>query len=132
MALQWDTTLRNTWLDAIETALGTSPILELRSGSPPANVAAADSGTLLASITCPSDWAAAASSGSKAMSGTWQDLSADASGTPGHFRLKTSGGTCKMQGTAGTSGTDMILDAATLTAGQQFNVTTFTVTAPGA
>lgn len=132
MALQWDTTLRNTWLDAIETALGTSPILEIRSGSPPANTGAADTGTLLASITCPADWLAAAASGSKAMSGTWQDLSADASGTPGHFRLKTSGGVCKGQGTAGTSGTDMILDAGTLTAGQQFNVTTFTITAPGA
>lgn len=132
MALQWDTTLRNTWLDAIETALGTSPILEIRTGSPPANCGAADSGTLLASITCPSDHMAAASGGSKAMAGTWQDLSANADGTPGHFRWKTSGGTCKMQGTAGTSGTDMILDAATLTTGQQFNITAFTVTAPGA
>jgi hypothetical protein len=72
---------------------------------------------------------AAASSGSKALSGTWQDASADATGTAAHFRVYDSGGsTCHIQGTVGTSGTDMIVDSVSFTAGQQFNVTSFTLT----
>lgn len=130
MTIQLSTTVRNARADAVETAIGTAPTLEIRSGTQPANCAAADSGSLLASIALPSDWWAAASNGSKTiLGGPWQDASADASGTPGHFRIKQ-GGTCHMQGSAGTSGTDMILDAATLTAGQQFNVSTFTFNEP--
>ena len=77
MTLQYSTTVRNAKLDAIETAIGTAAVLKIRTGSAPANVATADSGTVLATLTLPSDWLAAASSGSKAKSGTWEDLSAD-------------------------------------------------------
>src|SRR5688500_7087221 len=99
MALQLSTTVRNARLDAIETTIGTSPILEIRTGAQPANCAAADSGTLLASMTLPSDWMAAAASGAKALSGTWSDPSANNAGTAAHFRIKDSGGsTCHMQG----------------------------------
>lgn len=128
MALQYSTTVRNAKLDAVETAIGTAPVMRIYSGSAPANPAAAATGTLLAEITMPSDWMAAAASGSKAMSGSWQDLSADASGTPGYFRIWNSGvTTCHVQGTAGTTGTDMILSTGTLTAGQSFSVTGFTI-----
>jgi hypothetical protein len=78
MALQFSTAVRNARLDAIESTIGTAPILEIRSGSPPANCAAADTGTLLASMTLPSDWMAAASNGSKVKAGTWEDLTANA------------------------------------------------------
>src|SRR5688572_16037352 len=93
MALQFSTTYRNAILDQFETTIGTSAILEIRSGSAPANCGTADSGTLLASMTLPSDWMAAASSGSKALSGSWQDSSANNTGTAAHFRIKDSGGT---------------------------------------
>lgn len=129
MTLQYSTTVRNAKLDAIETAIGTSAILKIRTGSVPANCAAADSGTVLATVNLPSDWMAAASSGSKAKSGTWEDTSADASGTAAHFRVYDSGGsTCHIQGTVGTSGTDMIVDSTSFTAGQDFIVNTFTIT----
>lgn len=108
MALQKSVAVRNAQLDSIETTVGTSAKFQIRSGTPPSNCAAADTGTLLAEATLPSDWMANASSGSKALSGTWQDASADASGYAGHFRVKDSGGTtCHMQGTCGmsTSGT---------------------------
>lgn len=131
MALQFSTTLRNAILDQVETTISTAPTLEIRSGSPPADCAAADSGTLLASITLPSDWMAAASSGSKAKSGTWEDTSADATGTAGHFRIKQST-TCHMQGTVGMSAADLILDNTSIIAGQKVTITTFTLTAPGA
>lgn len=131
MSLQLSVAVRNARQDAIETTIGTSPILEIRSGSPPANCAAADSGTVLATITCPSDWATAASSGSKTKSGTWADSSADATGTAAHFRMKDSGGsTCHMQGTvtATGGGGDMTVDSTSFTSGQSFTVTSFTTT----
>jgi len=126
MAVQLSTAVRNARLDAIETTISTSPTLEIRTGAVPANCAAADSGTVLATLTLPSDWMAAASGGSKALSGTWQDTSADATGTAAHFRIKQSS-TCHIQGTVGTSGTDMVVDSVSFTAGQQFTVTAFTL-----
>ena len=130
MTLQYGTTLRNNKLDSIETTVGTAPVLQIRSGTPPANCAAADTGTLLASMTLPSDWMAAASGGSKAKSGTWQDTSADATGTAGHWRLKDSGGTVThAQGTitATGGGGDMTLDSTSITAAQSVTVNTFTI-----
>ena len=63
MAIQLAVSTRNAKLDAVETEIGASAILELRSGAAPTNVAAADSGTLLVSMTLPADWMAAASAG---------------------------------------------------------------------
>jgi hypothetical protein len=129
MAIQLSTTVRNARLDAIETAVGTSALLRVFTGSPPANCAAADSGTLIAEMSLPSSWMADAASGAKAIAGTWQDLSCNNSGTVGHFRIyNTAGSTCHLQGTAGTSGTDMIVDTAAPTAGQSFTVSSFTLT----
>lgn len=132
MALQLSVGTRNAQLDAIETEGGTAPVLKIRTGSPPANCAASDSGTVLASLTLPSDWMAAASSGSKSKSGTWEDLSADGSGVAAHFRLYKSGGsTCFLQGTCGltSSGEDLELDNTNIQAGQQLTVTSFTINA---
>lgn len=131
MTIQFSVAVRNARLDAIESTIGTSMIVKVRTGAPPANCAAADAGTVLATVNAPSDHMAAASAGSKAMSGTWQDLSADAAGTAGHFRAYDSGGTtCHIQGTvtATGGGGDMTLDNVVLAAGQQFNITTFTLT----
>ena len=128
MAIQFSTTVRNARLDQVETTIGTAPTLEIRTGTPPANCAAADTGTVVATLTLPSDWMAAAASGSKAISGTWQDLSADATGTAGHFRVK-SGATTHIQGTCSSTGGggDMeISPNASVTAGQSFTVSTFT------
>lgn len=133
MAFQFSTAARNAALDAIETTIGTAPTLEIRSGSVPANAAAADSGTVLATLVLPSDWLANASNGSKSLSGTWQDLSADAAGTAGHFRIKAAG-TTHIQGsiTATGGGGDMTLDNTNIAAGQQVTITSFTISAGGA
>jgi hypothetical protein len=74
---------------------------------------------------------AAASSGSKAKSGTWQDASADAAGTAAHFRIYDSGGTtCHLQGTITITGGggDMTLDNTSIAAGQTVTVTSFSLT----
>lgn len=131
MAIQFSTTFRDNAIGQFESTVGTAPTLEIRSGSPPADCAAADSGTVLATMVLPSDWLGAASSGAVSKSGTWQDLTADATGTAGHFRIKQ-GATCHMQGTVGTSGTDMIIDNTSINSGQQVTVNSFTMTMGGA
>ena len=129
MAIQLSIAGRNGRLDSFETVCGTSAVLKVFTGSPPANCAAADSGTVLATANLPSDWMAAASGGTKAKSGTWEDLSADNTGTAGHFRIYDSGvTTCHMQGTVGTSGADMIVNSTSFTATQAFTVNSFTLT----
>jgi hypothetical protein len=130
MTIQFDTTVRNARLDAIETQIGVSPVLKVRSGAMPANCAAADAGTVLATVNLPSDWMAAASGGVKAKSGTWDDNAADAAGTAGHYRIYDSGGTCRIQGniTATGGGGNMELDNTVLAVGQQFTVTAFSLT----
>lgn len=135
MALQYSVAVRNAQLDALETTIGTSAVLKIRTGAPPASVATADSGTVLATLSLPSDWMAAASSGSKAKSGTWEDASADAAGTAGHWRLYASDGTtAHAQGTvtATGGGGDMLVDNVVFAAGQTFTVTGFTITAGNA
>jgi len=104
---------------------------EIRSGAAPADVATADSGTVLATLTLPSDWMAAASGGTKAKSGTWQDASADATGTAGHFRIYASDGTtAHLQGTvtATGGGGDLTLDNVSIASGQSVTITSFTLT----
>lgn len=131
MALQLSVAVRNAQLDTLETTVGTAPILRIRTGSPPANCGTADSGTVLAEMTLPSDWMAAASSGSKAKSGTWEDLSANDTGTAAHWRIyDSSGATCHLQGTcSGTGGGgDMELSSTSLVAGGTVTITTFTIT----
>lgn len=131
MAIKISATVKNARLDAIETAIGTAAVLKIRSGSAPSAITDADSGTVLATLTLPSDWMAAASGGSKSKSGTWEDTSADATGTAAHFRLYASDGTTQhMQGTvtATGGGGDMTVDNTSFASGQAFSITGFTLT----
>ena len=128
MTVQFSLSMRNSRLDQVEIITGTAPTLTMRTGAPPANCAAARAGTVLATIALPTDWMAAAASGAKGINGgPWTDASADATGTFGHFSIDQ-GATCHIQGTAGLAGNDMIIDAATVTAGQNFSITSFTLT----
>ncbi len=131
MAIQRSVAVRNARLDAVESTIGTTAVLKIRTGAAPASCATADSGTVLATATLPSDWLAAASSGSKAKSGTWEDTSADASGTAAHYRIYASDGTtCHMQGTvtATGGGGDMTVDNVVFAVTQVFTVTSFSLT----
>ena len=131
MAIQFSVAVRNARLDAIETAIGASAILKIRSGAVPATCATADAGTVLATLNLPADYMAAASAGSKAMTGSWQDAAADAAGTAGHYRIYANDGvTCHAQGTvtATGGGGDMTLDNTNIAVGQQVSVTSFVIT----
>lgn len=116
--------------------------LELRTGAPPGPNAAA-TGTVVATITLPADAFDAPGTGGAGViqkAGTWQDTSADAAGTVGHFRLIQSGDTNGATGAAderleGTvtntgGGGDMTMDNSVVEAGQQITVNTFTITQP--
>ena len=130
MAVQLSTSVRTAMATAIETTVGTSPLLRIYSGAQPANCAAAASGTLLAEMALPSDWATQAS-GVLTMSGTWQDASANAAGTAGHYRLYDTAGTnCHEQGsvTATGGGGDLTLDNTSIASAQVVTVTSWTRT----
>jgi hypothetical protein len=129
MSLQYSVAVNNARLDSIETTAGTAVKLRLYTGTVPANCAASETGTLLVEMTLPSDWMNAASSASKTKLGTWSGTAA-ATGTAAHFRVYDSAGTtCHIQGTAGTSGTDMILDNTSIATGQTVTANTFTLNA---
>jgi hypothetical protein len=129
MAIQLSVEARNARLDAIETAAGATARLRLYSGAAPANTAAAATGILLADVLLPADYMSAASAGVKSKLGTWAQASATGTGAFGYYRIWDSTTTvCHVQGTAGVVSTDMIVDAATVTAGQTFTVTSYTLT----
>lgn len=135
MAIQFSTAVRNAMLDAIETTMGTSVKLQIRTGAAPANCAAASTGTLLVEYSLAIDWAAAASSGSKALSSLPLSTTAAATGTAAHYRFMDSAGTtCHEQGTvtATGGGGDMTVDNTSIASGQTVQVTAFSKTAPGA
>ncbi len=114
MAAQLSTAVRNAMVDAIESTIGTTPKLQIRTGAAPANPAAADTGTLLVEMDLPSDWLTAASSGVKEKNGTWSGT-ASGTGTAGHYRIK-----------------DITVDNTSIATGQAVSANGFSVTAPNA
>jgi hypothetical protein len=128
--------VRNSILDCLFNA-GTALAIfdggtaEFRTGaSPGADVAA--TGTIVASVALGADSMTAAASGSVSKNATWQDLSADNAGTIGHARFKSSDGLKVIDFTVTNTGGggEITVDNTTLTAGQQFTVTAFSVTMP--
>lgn len=131
-AMNYSTPVKNARLDSVESTIGTSAILKIYTGSKPTLCSDARTGTVLATMSLPSDWMAAASSGAKAKSGTWSDNSADNSGTAGYFTIFASDGTtCGIQGsvTATGGGGDITLDSVSIVVGQQLDIASFGLTA---
>lgn len=135
MALSYSATVKNNQLDSVETTISTAPLLRLYSGSVPANADAALGGaTLLAEGALPSDWMAAASSGTKAKAGAWTLTGETGAGTgtaATFFRIYDAAGTnCHMQGTVSATGGggDMTLDNNSIANEQTITVATFTIT----
>lgn len=143
MALQFSTSVRNAMLDSIETTIGTTAHVVLFAGTKPADCATANAGTVIATFSLTGgagDWMAAAGSGSKAFNNTPLSTTASSAGTPTYFRVFNNnagspGTTCHWQGGVGTtanSTVDLTLDNTTVTSGQTIQITSWTVTAPGA
>jgi hypothetical protein len=132
MTQQYSTAHRNSMLDLWDTSLGSSWKLKIRTGAQPANVAAASTGTVLATFT---PTLASASGGTKTMvTGVPISVSAANSGTAAHYELTKSDDTVVERGTVTVTGGggDVTVDNTSITSGQTVQVTGFTKTAPGA
>jgi hypothetical protein len=132
MGLQYSVAVNNARLDSIEATAGATAKLMVYTGAMPANCAAAATGTLLATLTLPSDWMSAASAGVKSKLGTWTGT-ASATGTAGYCRIYDNAGTtCHIQGDAGLGSGTFQFDNTSLATGQSVTVNTFQLTAGNA
>jgi hypothetical protein len=128
---------------ALRTAMGQELVdvlaggsMRLFSGSLPANCAAADPATTLATGTLPTP-AATVSSGTVSRAGTWTFTGGAGAGTgtvATVYRLYSSGGTCVAQGsvTVTSGGGEMTIDNASIANAQVGAVNTYTRIMPGA
>lgn len=121
----------NAIVDLIDAGAGAGT-LKIRTGAPPANCAAADTGTLLGTLTFSDPAFGNASAGVATASAITSDSSADASGDAGHFRVLDSDANVIMQGTAGEAADtpDMTFDEKSIVTGGVIACTSFTVTVP--
>lgn len=126
MALAYSTTLRNSRMDAITTAIGASGLLRIYDGTRPASGGTAT--TLLAQLALSATSAPASSGGVLTFNAITQDSSADANGTATWFRITTSGGTFVIDGSVSTSGSDLNLTTTTIVITQPVSVTSCVIT----
>jgi hypothetical protein len=123
MAVTYSTAAKNARLDAVTTLIdaGTAGKLKIR-----------DSGNVvLATLTLadPSSPGAAAGVLTMDFDPDISDTSADATGTAANAIITDSADTTVISGlTVGTSGTDIILDSTSITAGQTVTITAATIT----
>jgi hypothetical protein len=125
MTTGYSATLRNAQLDAITTAVGSAGKLQIYDGTRPATGGTATN--KLAEFTLGSPFAAASSAG--VLSPTLPaNVSGLLAGTATWYRITTSGGTFVMDGSAGTSATDLILNSASIGVGATVSITAHTIT----
>lgn len=134
MALKFTVASRNALLDSITASVGSAGLLRIYTGARPATPATALSGnTLLAELTLGSPLAPAASGGVLTLNAITQDSAADATGTATFFRIfQSNGTTAVIDGDVATSGSDLNLNTTSIVTGGPVQITSFTITAPGA
>lgn len=127
MALTQSTARKNATLDATLDLLNSGK-LRIYDGTRPAGPdTAITSQVLLAELTFGATAFAAASSGSKTANAITADSAADATGTATWFRLVIPGDTAIIDGSVGTSGTDLVLNVTSIVAGVEVAVISFVV-----
>lgn len=132
--LKFATNLRNALMDAITTFAGGSALLRIYDGTQATNPnTAIGAQTLLAELTCNATFAPSASGGVLTLNAVTNDSSANATGTASWFRLvKSDGTTAVMDGTVGTSGSDLNINSTAISSGAAVAVTSATITAGNA
>lgn len=134
MAIQYSLTHRTNAMSQLNTDIGASAVIKIFTGSAPANCGTADTGTLLVQFAGNAGGFGSASGGVLTASAV-ANATASATGTAGYFRIYPTAATTTnavVQGTCGTSGTDMILTNTSIANGQTCSFTSLTVTAFGA
>jgi hypothetical protein len=127
MAVRLDTDIRNNLANEIATRFPAGSTIQIRSGAQPASANDTATGTLLATITLPASPWAAASGGAIAKQNTWS-ATVTTGGTAGHARII--GGANAIDVSVGTTGTDWIIDNATLVSGGTVTVVSASITVP--
>ena len=130
--LKYSAALKNAQQNAITTTLGASALLNIYSGTQPANPdTAITSQVLLATLTCNATFAPAASGGVltlNAIANGTGTAGAGAGTTATWYRLTTSGSTAHIDGTVGISVADLNLNNTSIATGQTVSVTSATYT----
>jgi hypothetical protein len=137
------TNIRNAAVDAITVLFdGGTGRINVYTGSKPATPATAATGTLLGTLTLSTDAAPAASNGVASWNAITEDASADASGTPGWFRMYNSDETApgsaggasdaRLDGTVSVTGGggELQFGNTSFVAGGGIFITSFTLTMP--
>lgn len=125
MALAYSTTVRNAMLDAITSAAGASATLKFYNGTRPASGGTAT--TLLATLTCSATFAPAASGGVLTLNAI-TGANAVFTDTATWFRIATSGGSFVIDGSVGTSLSDLNMTTTAFVSGQPVAVSSFVIT----
>lgn len=112
---------------ALNTAVGTSAVIQIRSGTQPANADATATGTLLASLTCSSSAFGAVSNGVLTLNAVTQ-ANAVATGTAGWARVLTSGGTAIIDLDVNTTAASVIMNTTSIVNGGPVQITSGTIT----
>jgi hypothetical protein len=129
MAIAYATTLRNSRMDTIKTAIDAGSgagLLRIYDGARPATGGAATN--LLAELTFNDPSFPSATTGVITASAITQDSSANASGTATWFRVVDSTGSFVMDGNVGTVGSDLNLTTTSIVITQPVAVTSFVLT----
>lgn len=130
--LKYSATLRNAQQDAITSTVGGSALLRIYSGSQPATPETAiGAQVLLATLTCNATFAPGAAGGVLTLNSITNGTGTAGAGggtTATWFRLLTSGAVAHIDGTVGTSGSDLNLNNTSIATGQTVSVTSFTIT----
>ena len=131
--IRLSTAARNAMLDAITARmdLGAGPAtLKIYSGSQPPNGDAAESGTLLATLTFSNPAAGGAASGVLTFDAITEDSAADASNTATWARIEDSNGNNVFDGDVNSSGAMINLNTTAVVAGGPVRINSFTITIP--
>ena len=119
----------NAALDARNAKLNTGTV-EIRTGAA-ADIDSAPTGTVLVTFTLPGTAFGAGSARAATMNEVTPVTATVAnSGGQVHYVAKESGGAVSRVGTAGTSGTDMILNTLTWSIGDDVSITNWTTSQP--
>lgn len=124
---------RNAMVNAIVALIdaGSPPgHLYIRTGSAPTNTTDSDAGTILATLTLSSTSFAAAASGTATANAITSDTNIANTGAAAHFRIKNAAGVTIIQGTVGTSASDINFDSVSFIAGGTAAISSLTLTQP--
>ncbi len=138
---KFSTGFRTELLNAVDVTSifdGANSSLLIYSGSQPSDAdQVPGAGTILATVVIPTTnaFAATAVAGVIAKAGTWEDTSADATGAAAWFRLSEddtdttlSTTIVRIDGTVGTSASDLVIASTSITATDPITIDTFTIT----